>query len=196
MDSVLNDIGQRGVKDILICPTDNLTGFTEAIKSIFPNTKHQKCIVHQVRNSTKFVSYKDLKEFTSDLKLVYTAKDELQALEQFEVFKAKWNKDYTYAIKSWESNWPELMTFMEYPVEIRKLIYTTNPIEGLNRQLRKVTSKRSIYPNDDSVLKNLYLAVTRLNDKWTMPIYNWGKILNQLTIVFEDRISKYINQLN
>jgi transposase-like protein len=192
--SVLSDIKARGVQDILLCSTDNLTGFTEAIQSIFPDTKHQKCVVHQIRNSTKFVSYQDLKPFTQDLKLVYTARDENQAKEQFEIFKTKWSKDYGYAVKSWEVNWAELMTFMEYPQEIRKLIYTTNPIEGLNRQLRKVTSKRSIYPNDESLLKNLYLVITKLNDKWTMPIRNWGKILNQLTILFEDRIIKFINQ--
>ena len=191
--SVLSDIQARGVKDILICSTDNLTGFTEAIQAVYPNTRIQKCVVHQIRNSTKFVSYKDLKQFTTDLKLVYTAKDELQALEQFEIFKQKWNKDYSYAIKSWENNWTELMTFMEYPPEIRKLVYTTNPIEGLNRQLRKATSKRTIYPNDEAVLKNLYLVITRLNDKWTMPIHSWGKILNQLTILFEERIIGYIN---
>ena len=192
--SVLSDIKTRGVQDILICSTDNLTGFTDAIHSIFPDTKHQKCVVHQIRNSTKFVSYNDLKPFTSDLKLVYTARNENQAKEQFEIFKTKWNKDYGYAVKSWEHNWAELMTFMEYPEEIRKLIYTTNPIEGLNRQLRKVTSKRSIYPNDEALLKNLYLVITRLNEKWTLPIRNWGKILNQLTILFEDRIIKFINQ--
>lgn len=193
--SVLSDLQQRGIEDILICSTDNLTGFNEAIKSIFPNTKHQKCIVHQIRNSTKFVSYKDLKSFTADLKLVYTAKDEITALEQFEIFKQNWNKDYGYAIKSWETNWAELMTFMDYPAEIRKLIYTTNLIEGLNRQLRKSTKKRSVYPNDEALLKNLYLVVTRLNDKWTMPIQNWGKILNQLTILFEDRIVRHIQNI-
>jgi len=192
--SVLSDIKLRGVQDIFICCTDNLTGFTEAIKSIYPDTEHQKCIVHQIRNSTKFVSYKELKPFTSDLKLVYTARDETQAKEQFEIFKQRWDKDYHYAVKSWENNWAELMTFMNYPGEIRKLIYTTNPIEGLNRQLRKVTSKRTVYPNDDAVLKNLYLVVTKLNDKWTMPIHNWGKILNQLTILFEERLTKFINQ--
>lgn len=191
--TVLSDLQSRGVKDILICSTDNLSGFSEAIKSIFPLAQHQKCIVHQIRNSTKFVSYKDLKEFTKDLKLVYTAKDELTALTYFEDFKQKWNKDYTYAIKSWESNWTELMTFMQYPQEIRKLIYTTNPIEGLNRQLRKSTRKRTVYPNEESLLKNLYLILSRLNHKWTMSIQNWGKILNQLTILFEDRIVPHIN---
>jgi putative transposase len=191
--SVLSDVKSRGVQDILIASTDNLTGFTDAIHSIFPNTKHQKCIIHQIRNSTKFVSYKDLKQFTSDLKLVYTSKDENTALDQFEMFKNKWNKDYAYAIKSWETNWPELMTYMEYPQEIRKLIYTTNPIEGLNRQLRKVTSKRTVYPSDEAVLKNLYLVITKLNDKWTMPVRDWSKILNQLTILFEDRIIRFIN---
>jgi putative transposase len=191
--SVLSDVKARGVQDIFICPTDNLTGFTDAIKSIYPNTQHQKCIVHQTRNSTKFVAYNDLRLFTSDLKLVYTARDENQAREQFEIFKTKWNKNYSYAIKSWENNWAELMTFMEYPEEIRRLIYTTNPIEGLNRQLRKVTSKRSIYPSDEALLKNLYLVITKLNERWTMPIPSWGKIFNQLTILFEDRIIKFIN---
>jgi len=191
--SVLSDIKERGVEAILICPTDNLTGFNEAITSIFPFTKHQKCIVHQIRNSTKFVSYKDLKSFTKDLKTIYTAKDEMTALENFESVKQKWNDKYSYAFKSWESNWNELMTFMEFPAEVRRLIYTTNPIEGLNRQLRKVTKKRSSFPTDDSLLKCLYLAIKNIQKKWTMPIRNWGQVLNQLTIIFEERITKYIN---
>lgn len=191
--NVLSDIRERGVQDILICPTDNLTGFNEAITSIFPNTKHQKCIVHQIRNSTKFVSYKDLKPFTKDLKTIYTAKDELTALENFEKVKEVWNHKYSYAIKSWETNWNELMTFMEYPKEIRTLIYTTNPIEGLNRQLRKVTKKRASFPTDNSLFKCLFLAIQNIQKKWTLPIRNWSQIINQLTIIFEDRITKYIN---
>lgn len=190
--SVLSDINRRGVKEILICCSDNLTGFNKAIESIYPNTIHQKCVIHQIRNSTQFVSYKDLKAFTSELRKVYTAKDEKQAKTHFSSFKDKWNDKYSYAIKSWENNWTELMSFMQYPSEIRRIIYTTNPIESLNRQLRLSTKKRGSFPNDNALLKCLYLTIQRI-DKKQKQTRNWSSIINQLTIVFEDRITQYID---
>jgi len=190
--NILSDIQSRGVKDIMICCTDNLKGFNEAIKAIYPDTFHQTCIIHQIRNSSRFVSYKDIKAFLKDLKKVYSAPDELEALNQFEVFKDVWNTKYPYAIKSWESNWDNLMTFMQYPPAIRKLIYTTNSIEGLNRQLRKATKKRGSFPTDDSLMKCLYLTIQRIEAK-QISVRDWNQILNQLTIVFEERFTQYID---
>lgn len=190
---VLSDLRQRGVEDILICSTDNLTGMSKALESTFPNTKHQKCIVHQVRNSMRFVSYKHLREFTADMKRFYRAKDLKTAESEFKLFKDKWNSKYTYAIKSWETNWNELMEYMQYPSEIRRIIYTTNTIESINKSLRKATKKRLSYTSDDSIMKCLYLAIQKITKKWDKSIANWAMILNQLTIVFEDRITKHLD---
>lgn len=189
---VLNDLKCRGVKDILICCVDNLKGFSESIEAVYPNTMIQKCIIHQLRNSTKYVVKKDLKEFSTDIKAVYTSKDEETAKEIFKEFKAKWSAKYSYAVKSWENNWNESFAFMELPNEIRKLIYTTNTIEGLNRQLRKHTKKKSSYPSTQSVEKQLFLTISNLKETWTKSKANWGLILSQLTIIYEERIIKYI----
>ena len=190
--NILNELKNRGVKDILITSVDNLSGFSEAINACFPQTQIQKCIVHQIRNSTRYVSYQDLKKFTTDLKPIYKAISEEKALEELDRFEEKWGKKYPLAIKSWRSNWPELATFFRYPAEIRKIIYTTNIIESYHRQLRKVTKPKSVFPTDDSLLKILYLITVDITKKWTGRIQNWGLILAQFSIYFEDRLAGYI----
>jgi transposase-like protein len=186
--NVVTEMRNRGVKDILIASVDGLNGFSDAIRSVFPKTEVQRCILHQIRNSTKYISYKDLKEFMRDLKLVYKATTEDAALYELDVLDEKWSKKYINAVKSWQNNWDELSTYFKYPPEIRKLIYTTNNIENFNRQLRKVTKPKTVYPTDDSLLKTLYLAMIDATKKWTGRIQGWGQILDQLTIHFEDRI--------
>ncbi|WP_066894422.1 IS256 family transposase [Clostridium nigeriense] len=185
---VLNELKNRGVKDILITSVDGLNGFTEAIKAVYPNTEIQKCIIHQIRNSSRYLSYKDLKAFNADLKLVYTASTEEQALAQLDKLEDKWGEKYLIAIKSWRNNWDELATFFKYPPEIRKIIYTTNAMESYNRQLRKVTKTKSIFPNDESLMKILYLATIDISKKWTQSIRGWAQILAQLSIFFEGRL--------
>jgi putative transposase len=187
---VLTDVKNRGVKDILISSVDGLTGFSEAIRAVFPQTEIQRCIVHQIRNSTKYVSYKDLKAFVADLKEIYQAATEEKALEALLQLEEKWAAKYPHAIKSWKNNWAELSTFFKYPLEIRKIIYTTNSIESYNRQLRKVTKPKSIFPTDDSLFKMLYLATMDITKKWTGRIQNWIQIRAQLNIHFEERIPK------
>jgi len=191
--NILNELRNRGVKDILIASVDGLTGFTEAINAAFPQTEVQRCIIHQIRNSTKYVSYKDLKSFTADLKLVYQAVNEEAALTQLDRFEEKWGDRYPLAINSWRKNWTELATFFKYPEEIRRIIYTTNAIESYNRQLRKVTKAKSIFPTDDSLMKMLYLATIDITKKWTTRIRNWSVILAQFSIYFNERISDYIS---
>ena len=186
---VLSDLKTRGVKDILIASVDGLNGFQEAIKSIYPKCEIQRCIVHQIRNSCKYVPWKDRKKFCSDMKKIYNAINEEQALSALTEFSNIWNKKYPYAVKSWENNWDELMTFMKYPPEIRKLIYTTNPIEAFNRGIRKVTKTKTSFRTTDSLFKLLYLVTQDIQEKWTVPIQNWGLILNQLMIYFEGRIN-------
>ena len=190
--NILNELKNRGVKDILITSVDNLSGFSEAISACFPKTQIQKCIVHQIRNSTRYVSYQDLKKFTTDLKPIYKAISEEKALEELDRFEEKWGKKYPLAIKSWRSNWTELATFFRYPAEIRKIIYTTNIIESYHRQLRKVTKPKSVFPTDDALLKILYLITVDITKKWTGRIQNWGLILAQFSIYFEDRLVGYI----
>ncbi|NLE24260.1 MAG: IS256 family transposase, partial [Clostridiaceae bacterium] len=172
--SVLNELKNRGVQDILIICVDNLAGFSEAIGASFPDTEIQKCIVHQVRNSVRYVSYKDLKKVTADLKPIYQAASEDLGREQLQLFGEKWGTKYPLIAKSWERNWAELSTFFKYPPEIRKIIYTTNMIESYHRQLRKVTKGKSIFPNDEALLKSLYLATQDVLRKWTGRIHNWG----------------------
>jgi transposase-like protein len=186
--SVLNGLKNRGVDDILIASIDGLSGFVEAINVAYPKTEIQRCIIHQIRNSTKYVSYKDLKAFTADLKPIYKATDENSGLMALDEFEAKWGKKYPLAIKSWRTNWSELATFFKYPPEIRKLIYTTNAIENFNRQLRKVTKTKSAFVSDDALIKLLYLTTMNIIEKWTMPIKDWGQILDQLCIFFGDRL--------
>lgn len=175
--SVLNGLKNRGVSDILIASVDGLTGFVEAINTAFPKTEVQRCIIHQIRSSSRYVSYKDIKQFTADLKPVYRAPTEEIALVALDEFEAKWGKKYPLGVKSWRMNWNELSTMFKYPPEIRKLIYTTNAIENFNRQLRKVTKTKSAFVSDDALMKILYLTTMQIVDKWTMPIRDWGMIL-------------------
>jgi putative transposase len=189
---VINEIKNRGVKDILIASVDGLSGFNEAIKAAFPNTEIQRCIVHQIRNSTKFISYKDLKAFTKDLKEIYKAASEEAALANLDKFDDKWGKKYPLAIKSWRNNWAELSTFFKYPDELRKVIYTTNAVENYHRSLRKVTKAKSVFPNDSSLMKILYLATMEVTKKWTGRMKDWSIILSQLNIYFKERIESYV----
>lgn len=180
---VLNELKSRGVKDVSLFCVDSLTGFREIIGAVYPKARIQRCIIHQIRNSTRFVSYKHIKEFMRDLKTVYQANTEEQALNQLAIFKDKWGKQYPTEVRSWEENWDILSTYYDYPVEIRKIIYTTNAIEGLNRQFRKVTKTKTVFPNDDSLRKMLYLAIQNLSSKWTQRCRNWDMIQNQLAIM-------------
>ena len=186
--SVLSDLKSRGVKDILFACKDGLTGFPEAVRAVFPQTVVQLCIVHMVRNSTKLVSYKDLKAICRDLKKIYGSANEEEALDELEAFGEIWDSKYPMIRKSWENHWNDLKEFFSYPEEIRKLIYTTNAIESLNYTLRKVTRNRNAFPDDDSVYKIMYLAINNISKKWTMPVQNWGVIINQLSIMFGDRV--------
>jgi len=186
--SVLNGLKSRGVQDILIASVDGLSGFVEAINAAFPRTEVQRCIIHQIRSSTRYVSYKDIKQFTTGLKPVYKASTEETALMALDEFEAQWGKKYPLAVKSWRVNWNELSTMFKYPPEIRKLIYTTNAIENFNRQLRKVTKTKSAFVSDDALMKILYLATMSIVDKWTMPVKEWGMILDNLMIYFGDRV--------
>jgi transposase-like protein len=181
---VLTELKNRGVQDILIACMDGLTGFPEAVRSIYPNTRVQLCIVHMVRNSTKFVSYKDLKKVCADLKTIYSANTEEAGHDALEDFGKKWNGKYPMIHKSWEQCWGDLSEFYKYPPEIRRAIYTTNAIESLNYQLRKVTKNRSTFSTDDAIIKLLYLAIRNASEKWTMPIREWGQALNQFAIEF------------
>jgi transposase-like protein len=185
---VVNELKTRGVEDILIACVDGLNGFPEAIRAVYPKVEIQRCIIHQIRNSTRYISYKDKKAFMTDLKPVYKAVTEEQALLALDTLEDKWGKKYPLAIKSWRVNWPELSTFFKYPPEIRKMIYTTNCIENYNRQLRKVTKTKSAFPSDEALMKILYLATMDIVDKWTMRKKDWGAVLNQLIIYFEDRV--------
>ena len=186
--SILNGLRNRGVEDILIACVDGLTGFDNAIEAVYPKTEIQQCIIHQIRNTTRFVPYKDIKELMADLKRVYAAVDEETALYELESFGEKWNGKYPKIAQSWEANWPKLSTYFKYPQEVRTLIYTTNAIEGFNRQLRKVTKSKSVFPTDDSLLKMLYLAMMDITKKWTGKRRDWGIIHSQLEVFFADRL--------
>jgi len=185
---ILNGLKNRGVEDILIACVDGLTGFTNAIEAVFPKTEIQQCVIHQIRNSTKFVSYKDIKALMADLKKVYAAVDEQTALYQLDTFDEKWGGKYPKIALSWRANWANLSTYFKYPQEVRTLIYTTNAIENFNRQLRKVTKSKSVFPTDDSLLKMLYLAMIDITKKWTGRRKDWGQIHSQLEIFFADRL--------
>lgn len=186
--NVLTDLKARGVEDILITATDNLNGFTQTIRSVFPNAVTQVCVVHQIRNSCRYVVWKDKRAFTQDLKNVYAAPTREAALASLNDLEQKWNSKYAYAIKSWRENWDELTVFFDFPLEIRQIIYTTNLIENLNGKIRKYTKNKLSFPNDDAVLKSVYLALREASKKWTMPIRNWGMILNQFLTIFENRV--------
>ena len=186
--SKLNELKTRGVEDILIACVDGLTGFSNAIESVFPQTQIQQCIIHQIRNSTQFVSYKDIKALMNDLKAVYKAPSEESALLNLETFDENFGKKYPKIAISWKANWTKLSTYLKYPPEIRTVIYTTNAIEGYNRQLRKVTKNKAVFPTDDSLLKMLYLATVDITKKWTTRQRDWGQIISQFQIYFEGRI--------
>ncbi|MBK7604667.1 MAG: IS256 family transposase [Saprospiraceae bacterium] len=190
--SVLTDMKARGVNDILITATDNLNGFTETIKTVFPQSNTQICIVHQIRNACKFVSYKDRKPFTADMKKIYGAPTKQSAEAAFKDFAMTWEDKYPYSVQSWRTNWDELTTFFGFPVEIRKIMYTTNLIENLNGKIRKYTKNKLSFPTDESVMKSVYLAVQEATRKWSMPIHNWGVITNQFIIIFGARLTKYM----
>ena len=185
--SVCNDLKNRGVQDIIIVCRDNLSGFSKAIETVFPKAEQQLCVIHQIRNSTKLVSYKDLKAIMADLKLVYGAPTLEEAEFQLEAFRDTWDKKYPQILKSWDANWAELTTYFKYPQEVRRLIYTTNAVEGFHRMLRKFTKTKTIYPTDDAVRKSVYLSIQEISKKWTMPVRDWGMVMGQLTIFFEDR---------
>ena len=188
--NVLSDLQQRGVQDILIACTDNLKGFPEAIEAIFPHTDVQGCIVHQVRNSMRYVSYKEIKEVLTDMKAIYRAPGEQEAGSALEDFSQKWGKRYPRMVESWRNNWPRLSTFLRYPEPIRRLIYTTNIIEGYHAQLRKVTKTKRVFDGDQALLKLLYLVQQRIaKDKWQRPLLNWRSIYLQLEILFNDRLT-------
>lgn len=186
--SVLTDLQQRGVKDILIACIDNLGGFEEAIGSIFPKTEVQSCIVHQVRNTIKYVASKDVKAVVADVKKVYKAVSKELGEQHLDEFEEKWGKKYPIVIKSWRNNWHKLSTFFKYSADIRKLIYTTNTIEGYHRQIRKVTKTKGAFTNDMALLKLVYLASQRIMDKWTQPLQNWSLTIQQLSIMFDGRM--------
>jgi putative transposase len=186
--TVLTDMKARGVEDILITATDNLNGFTQTIRTVFPHSSTQVCVVHQIRNSCRYVVWKDKKEFTRDMKDIYGAPNRQAAQAALESFASKWGSKYGYAIKSWKDNWEELTVFFDFPIEIRQIIYTTNLIENLNGKIRKYTKNKLSFPTDEAVLKSVYLALREVTKKWTMPIRNWGIVLDQFLTIFENRI--------
>lgn len=185
---VLNELKERGVQDILIMCSDNLTGIKQAIETAYPNTIQQRCVVHMIRNSVKFVSYKDLKEFCNDLKKIYTSKNEEEGYEELQKVKEKWQGKYVSAFKTWEENWDAICPFFQFSQPLRKIMYTTNTIESLNRQYRKYTKTKAVFPTDMSLMKCLYLSTKNISRKWTMPYRNWGPILSELSIMFDGRI--------
>lgn len=186
--SILDDLKTRGVSDILFLCSDNLSGLDKAVEAVYPNSTRQICIVHQIRNSLKHVSYKDRKAIMTDIKAIYRASNEKSAKESLEVFKSNWNHKYPLAIKSWETNWDNLTAFLQYPQEIRKLIYTTNIIESFNASLRKFTRNKKVFPTDDAALKSVYMAFQQIESKWSKSRFGWAQIYNQLAIFFENRI--------
>lgn len=186
--SVFNDLKSRGVKDILILCSDGLIGMKEAITTAYPKTVHQRCIVHMIRNSVRFVSYKELKPFCEDLKTIYTSKNEKEGYEQLQKVKEKWKSKYPTAFKSWEENWDAICPFFSYSEPVRKIMYTTNTIESLNRSYRRYTKTKSVFPSDESLMKCLYLATLNITKKWNGRYRNWDLILGELSIMFDGRI--------
>lgn len=186
--SILEELKQRGLKDIIIVCVDGLSGFPEAISHVFPQAQIQLCIVHMVRNSLKYVSWKDRKKVASDLRKIYNALNESSARDELSSFKEKWDSKYSAIGRSWEKNWENLITIFSYPEEIRKVIYTTNAIESLNSVIRKAIKNRRIFPNDDSAFKAIFLAIDRASRKWTMPLRDWGPAMNRFLLEYEGRI--------
>jgi len=187
---VLTDVKQRGVEDILIASIDNLKGFAEAIENIFPKTEVQLCVVHQIRNSLKYIPWKHYREFIRDLKQVYRASSLALAEYNLSVLEQKWGKQYSVVIESWRSNWSRLSQYFKYPEPIRKIVYTTNTVEGYHRMVRKVTKSKGAFTSDMAMLKLVYLATIQFNKKWQNNITGWPTIINQLFIYFENRIIK------
>ena len=191
--SVLTDIQNRGVDDILIACVDGLTGFPEAISSLYPQTEVQLCIIHQIRNSLKFVASKNQKEFMTDLKSVYRASSKENAEVALDALEEKWGNTYPLVIKSWRKKWVLLSAYFKYPEPIRKIVYTTNAVEAVHRQFRKLTKTKGAFPNENSLLKLLYAGILNATDKWTMPIQNWSQALSQLDIYFEGRLDNVLD---
>jgi transposase-like protein len=185
---ILDDLRSRGVKDVLFLCSDNLTGLDKAVQASFPKSVHQICIVHQIRNSLKYVSFKDRKAIIKDIKAIYQASNPEIAMEAFQSFKEKWISKYPLAVNSWGKNWDKLTAFLNFPLEIRKLIYTTNIIESFNASLRKYTKNKKVFPTDDAAIKSVYLAIMQISKKWKKTRYGWPTIYNQLYLYFEDRI--------
>ena len=185
---VLNDLKNRGVQDILILCADGLSGIKESISAAYPNTEYQRCIVHQVRNTLKYVSYKDMKAFASDLKTIYLAPNEHQGYENMQRVKEKWDEKYPNAMKSWEHNWDVLTPIFKFSSDVRKVIYTTNAIESLNSTYKKLNRQRTVFPSDKALLKSLYLSTLQATKKWTQPLRGWGKAYGEFAIMYEGRI--------
>jgi len=189
---VISDLKNRGVEEVLFFCVDGLSGFKEAIQSVYPNALVQRCVIHMLRNSFKYVSYKDLKKFSADFKAVYKAPTEEAGWNELQQLKDKWGQKYPFAISNWEANWDVISPFFHFTDDIRRIMYTTNIIEGLNRQYRKVTKTKSVFPTDESLEKMLYLASMNVKKKWTQRYRNWDLVLNQLIILFEDRVTQYL----
>lgn len=190
--NILNELRNRGVKDILITCVDGLTGFKEAITAVFPETLLQKCVIHQIRNSFKYIASKDQKDFMKELKPVYNSPTEEKALYELDKLEIKWAKKYPIVIKQWRDNWNELSTYFQFPQEIRTMIYTTNAVEGLHRQFRKVTKSKTLFPNDEALTKVLFLAFKDISAKWTMPVRNWAFVISQFSIIFQERLKPFL----
>ena len=186
--SLLNELKDREVKDILVLCADGLTGIQEAISTAFPNTEYQRCIVHQVRNTLKYVSHKDKKEFACDLKTIYHSSNERKGYERMQEITQKWNKKYPNSMKSWEVNWDSIAVMFKFSKEVRKVLYTTNAVESLNSTYRRLNSQRSVFPNDTALLKALYLATFQATKKWSLPVRKWGSIYGELCIMYEGRL--------
>ncbi len=189
---VLTELRNRGVQDILIACIDGLKGFPDAIETIFPKTEIQLCVIHQIRNTLKYIASKDQRAFMQQLKTIYTAPTEEAALEKLTLLEETWGKKYSLALKSWKQNWPNLSTFFKYPQEIRTMIYTTNAVESVHRQFRKVTKARTLFPHDDALKKMLFLAYRDLSKKWANPTPNWAFVISQFSIIFDDRIGAFL----
>jgi len=190
--SVLNELKNRGVQDVLIFTVDNLKGISEAIEAVFPGAEIQKCIVHQIRNSLRYVSWKERKAMAKDLRAIYEAATEQEGAAALEEFAEKWDKRYPHISASWRANWNEIVTFFKYPPEIRTLIYTTNPIESLNRQVKKAAKNKAIFPSEQALVKQVYLAIEAASRKWTMRHREWAVIYSQLMIYFGDRLAERV----
>ena len=186
--SLLNELKDREVKDILVLCADGLSGIQDAVSTAFPNTEYQRCIVHQVRNTLKYVSHKDKKEFACDLKTIYHSSNERKGYEKMQEIREKWNKKYPNSMKSWEVNWDSIAVMFKFSKEVRKVLYTTNAIESLNSTYRRLNSQRSVFPNDTALLKALYLATFQATKKWSLPVRNWGSIYGEICIMYEGRL--------